>query len=265
MKHKIVPIDDSITMEDAMSEFNQMYVPIGSVLDRYQDLPDNVKGGLKARNLGGIDNRLNKVAPNLGIEFSSDKTTERLEQVFLAYDNKIAELETANKGLKDNLTLESKAEIEKLNQSIKDLTALNEKLRGDLELTSKEKETISKEFTQKELQIRVNSLRSAAESKFILIDDVNTRDACELDKMKFNFTLDEQGNEIVYDETGKAVLSTTTAGAFAKYDEVLSNIYTKRNAHKKLNGNGSFQRVEIPEEKIISGRTLLSKRDYSKA
>ena len=78
----------------------------------------------------------------------------------------------------------------------------------------------------------VNSKLALAKSEFNLVEDINIRDACLFEESKYKFTADESQNEVVYDSNNQRVLSSTKAGEFAYYKEVLLNIYIKRKAQK---------------------------------
>ena len=71
-----------------------------------------------------------------------------------------------------------------------------------------------------------------AKSEFVLVEDINIRDACLFEESKYKFTADESQNEVVYDSNNQRVLSSTKAGEFASYKEVLQSIYIKRKALK---------------------------------
>lgn len=257
-KHKIVPSEEGISMEDALLEFNNLYIPKAEIISRYGDLDEQTKSALKAKNLGSIDNRLNKVASTLGVTLDQEKTTERLEAIVSAYESKIADLNAKNEELVKNP--ESKKEIENLTQKIADLTALNDKLKVDYEKTIEEKTTIEKEFTTKEKQLYISTQLNSVKSQFVLIEDQNTRDACELDFMKLKFEIDENKAQVVYGEDGKIILSKTKAGAYADYKEVVESIYTKRNAFKKVVGGGVHTPVVSDDKKALTGRVDLASK-----
>lgn len=237
-KFKIVPSEEGISPEDAMLEFNSVYIPIDSIAKRFDDLPETERYKLFGKAATAIDSRVNKELKELGLA-PSNKTHDNVETVITSLKTKITELTEANTSLKDNTDKATKNEIEKLTQKVDDLTRVNEKLKNDLDTVSNEKQNIEKEFTQKEIQIIIGSKLSAAKNEFVLIEDMNIRDACSFDEAKYSFKLDENQNEVVYDTNGQVVLSTTKAGAFANYKEVLESIYTKRGAFKKVTGIGN--------------------------
>ena len=86
----------------------------------------------------------------------------------------------------------------------------------------------------------VNSKLGLTKNEFVLVEDINIRDACAFDEAKYKFGLDENQNEVVYDSNNQIVLSSAKAGKFASYKEVLESIYLKRGAFKKVTGNGSL-------------------------
>lgn len=86
----------------------------------------------------------------------------------------------------------------------------------------------------------VNSKLTLAKNEFVLVEDINIRDACAFDEAKYKFGIDENQKEVVYDSKNERVLSSAKAGEFASYKEVLESIYTKRGAFKKVTGNGSL-------------------------
>lgn len=257
-KFKIVPSEEGGSIEDAMLEFNNTYIPKTELMSRYGELDEATKGALKAKNLGSIDSRLNKVATNLGVTLEQEKTTERLDAIMSAYEAKIVDLTTKNEELIKNP--ESKKQIEELQQKIDNLISLNEKLKGDYEKTIEEKTTIEKEFTNKEKQLYISTQLNAVKNAAILIEDQNTRDACELDFIKLNFELDDNKNQIVYGEDGKAILSKIKAGAFADYSEIAESIYSKRNAYKKIAGGGVHVPTISEDKKALTGRVDLASK-----
>lgn len=237
-KFKIGPSEEGISLEDALLEFNSVYIPIDSIADRFKDLPEAQRNKLYGKSAQAIDSRVNKELKELNLQ-PSDKTHDNVETVIATLKTKNAELTEANTSLKENTDKATKDEIEKLTQKIEDLTRVNKKLKDDFDIVSNEKQNIEKEFSQKEIQIMVGSKLSATKNEFVLVDDINIRDACAFDEAKYSFKLDENQNEVVYDSNGQVVLSTTKAGAFANYKEVLESIYTKRGAFKKVTGIGN--------------------------
>ncbi len=238
MKFNIVPSEEGISPEDAMLEFNNIYIPIASVADRFSELPESERNKLYGKAATAVDSRINKEAKELGLTLDG-KLHDNVETVISTLKTKIIELTETNASLKENTDKATKDEIEKLTQKVNDLTSLNDKLKGDLETVSNEKQTIEKEFTQKEIQIMVSSKLGSAKNEFILVEDVNIRDACTFDETKYKFALDENQKEVVYDSNNQIVLSKVQAGEFASYKEVLESIYVKRGAVKKTNGNGN--------------------------
>jgi hypothetical protein len=102
---------------------------------------------------------------------------------------------------------------------------------------------------------------SAAKNEFVLVEDMNIRDVCLFDESKYSFKLDENQNEVVYDSNGQVVLSSTKAGAFANYKEVLESIYVKRGAFKKVTGTGTMN-VDRSQNSapVIANRIDLSSK-----
>ena len=238
-KFQIVPSEEGISPEDAMLEFNSVYIPIGSVAERIHEIPDDQKNKIYGKMANTIEQKISKDANELGLTLNG-KLHENVETVMATYKAKIVELTEANTSLKENTDKASRNEIEKLTQKVNDLNILNEKLRGDFDVVSNEKQNIEKEFTQKEIQIIVSSKLGQAKNEFVLVEDMNIRDVCTFDETKYKFTVDENQNEVVYDLNGQVVLSSAKAGAFASYKEVLESIYTKRGAFKKVTGVGSM-------------------------
>lgn len=230
---------EGFTLEDAMLEFNSVYIPINSVADRFKDLPESQRNKLYGKAATAIDSRVNKELKDLDLE-PSDKTHDNVESVLTAYKAKIVELTEANTNLKENADKAAKAEIEKLTQEVADYKKLSEKLKGDFENVSNEKKTIESEFTQKQIELMVNSKLGLAKNEFVLVEDINIRDACSFDESKYKFGLDENQNEVVYDSNNQRVLSSSKAGEFASYKEVLESIYVKRGAFKKVTGTGNL-------------------------
>lgn len=265
-KFKIVPSEEGISQEEALLDFNSVYIPIDSIAQRFNDLPETERNKLYGKAATAVDSRINKEAKELGLTLEG-KLHDNVETVIATLKTKIAELTEANISLKENTDKAAKSEIEKLTQKVSDLTTLNEKLKGDLDIVSNEKQTIEKEFSQKEIQIMVGSKLSAAKNEFVLVDDMNIRDACAFDEAKYSFKLDENQNEVVYDSNGQVVLSSTKAGAFANYKEVLESIYVKRGAFKKVNGNGALtldrsknEKTPIPNRIDMSSKITLGKK-----
>jgi hypothetical protein len=151
-KFQIVPSEEGISPEDAMLEFNSVYIPIGSVAERFSELPETERNKLYGKAATAVDSRINKEAKELGLTLEG-KLHDNVETVIATYKAKIVELTEANTSLKENTDKASRNEIEKLTQKVNDLNILNEKLRGDFDLVSNEKQNIEKEFTQKEIQI----------------------------------------------------------------------------------------------------------------
>jgi len=259
-KFQIVPSEEGISPEDAMLEFNSVYIPIGSVAERIHEIPDDQKNKIYGKMANTIEQKINKDANELGLTLNG-KLHENVETIMSTYKAKIVELTEANASLKENTDKASRNEIEKLTQKVNDLTNLNEKLKGDFDTVSNEKQNIEKEFTQKELQIIISSKLSAAKNEFVLVEDMNIRDVCLFDESKYSFKLDENQNEVVYDSNGQVVLSSTKAGAFANYKEVLESIYVKRGAFKKVTGTGTMN-VDRSQNSapVIANRIDLSSK-----
>lgn len=259
-KFQIVPSEEGISPEDAMLEFNSVYIPITSVAERFSELPETERNKLYGKAATAVDSRINKEAKELGLTLEG-KLHDNVETVIATYKAKIAELTEANTSLKENTDKASRNEIEKLTQKVNDLNILNEKLRGDFDAVSNEKQNIEKEFTQKEIQIIVSSKLGQAKNEFVLVDDINIRDACTFDETKYKFTLDENQNEVVYDINGQVVLSSAKAGAFASYKEVLESIYIKRGAFKKVTGTGTMNIDRTQNTApVLSNRIDMSSR-----
>ena len=236
---KIVPSEEGGSQEEALLAFNEEYIPINSIAERFGDLPETVRKKIYGKAATVVNSRINKEAKELEVELV-DKLSDNVDIIIATYKAKINELTEANASLKENTDKAVKAEIEKLTQEVADYKKLSEKLKGDFENVSNEKQNIEKEFTQKEIQIMVSSKLGQAKNDFVLVEDMNIRDACTFDESKYKFTLDESQNEVVYDANGQVVLSGQKHGAFASYKEVLESIYNKRGAFKKVTGNGSL-------------------------
>ena len=230
---------EGFTLEEANVAFGETYIPINSIADRFKDLPESQRNKLYGKAATAIDSRVNKELKELDIE-PSDKTHDNVESVLAAYKAKINELTEANTKLKDNTEKAAKEEIEKLTQDLADYKKLSDKLKLDLESVSNEKKTIETEFTQKQIELMVNSKLGLAKNEFVLVEDINIRDACAFDEAKYKFGLDENQNEVVYDSNNQRVLSSSKAGEFASYKEVLESIYIKRGAFKKVTGTGNL-------------------------
>jgi len=257
---------EGFTLEDAMLEFNSVYIPINSVADRFKDLPESQRNKLYGKAATAIDSRVNKDLKELGIE-PSDKTHDNVESVLAAYKAKINELTEANTKLKDNTEKSAKEEIEKLTQKIDDLARVNEKLKSDYELVSNEKKNIETEFTQKQIETIINNKINKAKSDFLLVEDTNIKKACAYDESQYKFGLDENQNEIVYNSEGKAVLSKLKAGEFASYKEVYESIFTENSAFKKVTGTGNLTldrsqntNTPIPNRVDMSSKITLGKK-----
>lgn len=256
-KFKIVPSEEGISVEDAMLEFNSVYIPIANVADRFNEVPDEQRSKIYGKVAQSVDSRIGKEAKELGLTLEG-KLHENVETVIGALKTQIVELKEANEKLKDSTDKAAKAEIEKLTQKVNDLTTLNEKLKNDYEGVANEKVKIETEFTQKQLELIINNKLNLAKSEYVLVEDINIRDACTFDESKFKFTLDESQNEVVYDSNGQAVLSKVKAGAFADYKEVLESIYTKRGAFKKVIGGGGVNQPVSGERPKLQNRTNLA-------
>jgi hypothetical protein len=175
------------------------------VAERIHEIPDDQKNKIYGKMANTIEQKINKDANELGLTLNG-KLHDNVEAVMSTYKAKIVELTEANTSLKENTDKASRNEIEKLTQKVNDLNILNEKLRGDFDVVSSEKQNIEKEFTQKEIQIIVGSKLGQAKNEFVLVEDMNIRDACTFDETKYKFTLDENQNEVVYDINGQVVL-----------------------------------------------------------
>ena len=231
MSFKIVPSEEGGSQEEALLAFNKEYIPINNIAERFGDLPETERKKIYGKAATVVNSRINKEAKELEVELV-DKLSDNVDIILATYKAKINELTEANASLKENADKAAKAEIEKLTQEVSDYKKLSEKLKGDFENVSNEKKTIEKDFSQKEIQITISEKLAEAKREFTLVEDINTRDACILDEIKYKFTLDENQNQVVYDINGQVVLSSEKAGEFACYKEVLKSIYTKRKAIK---------------------------------
>jgi hypothetical protein len=265
-KFKIVPSEEGISPEDAMLEFNSVYIPIGSVAERIHEIPDDQKNKIYGKMANTIDQKISKDANELGLTLNG-KLHENVETVMSTYKAKIVELTEANASLKENTDKASRNEIEKLTQKVNDLTNLNEKLKGDLDTVSNEKQNIEKEFTQKEIENIINDRKNKAKSEFLIVEDISIRKACAYDESQYKFTLDENLNDVVYDLDGKVVLSKIKAGEFASFREIFQTIFTENSAHKKVTGTGSMNldRTQnsapvIPNRIDLSSKVTLGKK-----
>jgi len=254
--YKIVPSEEGTTPEQALEAFNKEYVPVNSIADRLNEFEDQQKK-VFGKVAGTIDSKLNKEAKEFGLTLEG-KTTENVDLIISTFKNKITELETKYQNALTNP--ESKEEIEKLKQSIADRDLLINKLQGDYKATLDAKTEIEQNYSAKEKQLIVSNKLENAKNNFLLIEDQNTRDACQLDLMQHSFDIDEAGNEIVRDQSGKIIVSTSNAGAYADYKEVLNTIYTKRNAHRKIQGVGEVKPKGITETtNVLSNRVILKR------
>ncbi|WP_196300082.1 hypothetical protein, partial [Streptococcus pneumoniae] len=86
-----------------------------------------------------VDSRINKEAKELGLTLEG-KLHDNVETVIATYKAKIVELTEANTSLKENTDKASRKEIEQLTQKVSDLTNLNQKLKGDFDTVSTEKQ-----------------------------------------------------------------------------------------------------------------------------
>src|SRR5574343_373661 len=246
-KFKIVPSEEGGSLEEAMLEFNSLYIPKDSIVERYSDIPETEKAKLFGRVAGSIDAKVKKYASSLELEIEGKKTNEIVELLATTYEGKITELNEKIDSLTANAEKETKAEIDTLKTELAAKQTLIDKLKTDLDTTIEAKTNIEQSFTEKERQLIISNKLESAKSQYILVDDSNTRDACQLDILKLKFELDSEGKEIVKNEKGDIILSTSNTG-YADYKEVLGSIYTKRNAHKKVIGggvSGTPQKVEI--------------------
>jgi len=66
-KFQIVPSEEGISPEDAMLEFNSVYIPIGSVAERFSELPETERNKLYGKAATAVDSRINKEAKELGL------------------------------------------------------------------------------------------------------------------------------------------------------------------------------------------------------
>lgn len=259
MTFKIVPSEEGGNQEQAILDHNLQYVALNAVASRLNDIPEGQLNAIFGRVAGTMDVRLRKSAAALGINLEGVKTPEHLEQVLAAYEIKVSELNQSIEDLNKDRDEATKAEVSKLTQRIKDLEDLNAKISKDFQVVATEKETISSEFTKKQREITISNLIQLAEKDFIMVDDSNTKDAVEYEKSKHNWTIDDENNQIVYDSEGKAILSSKGTG-FASFKEVTEMILTKKNAHKKVSGEGGFTKLtEVPNMQPIAGRNPAGK------
>lgn len=254
MLYKIVPSEEGITQEQALATFNKEYVPVDSIADRLNEFEEQQKK-VFGKVAGTIDSKLNREAKEFGITLEG-KTIENVDLIISTFKAKIAEWEGKYNNALTNP--EAKAEIEALTQKLSDQKSLIEKLQGDYAKTLEAKTEIEQNFTAKERQLVISNKLESAKNQFILIEDKNTRDACQLDLMNHKFELDEAGEEIVRDQSGKIIVSTVKQGGYADYKEVLNTIYTNRNAHRKIQGGGDIIPKGITETtKVLTDRVIL--------
>jgi len=259
MTFKIVPSEEGGSQEQAILDHNLQYVALNAVASRLNDIPEGQLNAIFGRVAGTMDVRLRKSAAALGINLEGVKTPEHLEQVLGAYEIKLGELNKSIEDLNKDRDEATKAEVSKLTQRIKDLEDLNAKISNDFKVVATEKETIASEFTKKQREITISNLIQLAEKDFIMVDDSNAKDAVEYEKSKHNWTIDDENNQIVYDADGKAILSSKGTG-FASFKEVTEMILTKKNAHKKVSGEGGFTKLtEVPNMQPIAGRNPAGK------
>lgn len=254
MLYQIVPSEEGVTQEQALEAFNKEYIPVVSIADRLNEFEDQQKK-VFGKVAGTIDSKLNREAKEFGIILEG-KTSENVDLIISTFKTKILELETKYTNALTNP--EAKAEIDALTQKLSDQKSLIEKLQGDYAKTLEAKTEIEQNFTAKERQLVISNKLESAKNQFILIEDQNTRDACQLDLINHKFELDEEGNEVVRDQNGKIIVSTAKQGAYADYKEVLNSIYTKRNAHRKVQGGGDIIPKGITETtKVLTDRVIL--------
>ena len=255
--YKIVPSEESTSQEQAIEAFNKEYVPINAIFDRLQDIPEDQKSKIYGKVAGSVDSKLNKEAKELGLTLEG-KTPDNVELIISTLKAKYSELESKyNDAL---VNPESKAEIEALKQKLSDKETLIAKLQNDYQSTLDAKTEIEQSYTAKEKQLIISNKLQNAKSKFLLIEDQNTKDACTLEEMFHKFEMDESGNEIVRDQSGKIIVSTVNAGGYADYTEVLNSIYTRKNAHRKVQGVGEVRPKGITEStNILNGRVILKR------
>ncbi len=229
---------EGCTLEDAMLEFNSVYIPINSISDRFKDLPESQRNSIYGKAAQTVDSRINKEAKELGLTLDG-KLHDNVESVINAYKAQITELNESIASLKDNTDKASKNEIEKLTQKVNDLTSLNAKLTNDLENVSNEKQTIEAKYTEKELEIIINHAKELAKKEVILVDNADKRELVENDYNRIVFKVDENKNTYAVDANGNAIISKVNAGKFADPTEIYNDIVAKREAYKKTSGNGN--------------------------
>lgn len=264
-KFKIVA-SEGFTTEEANIAFGETYIPINSIADRFKDLPESQRNKLYGKAATAIDSRVNKDLKELGIE-PSDKTHDNVESVLAAYKSKINELTEANSKLKDNTEKAAKEEIEKLTQEISDYKKLNEKLKSDLELVSNEKQTIEEKYSKKELEIIISQAKDLAKRDVPLVDNEDKRELVENDYNKVVFKVGEDKSIYAVDSNGNAIISKIHAGKFADQFEIYNEIVAKREAYKKISGNGGIHldkslntKDPIPNRIDMSSKITLGKK-----
>jgi len=238
-KFQIVPSEEGISPEDAMLEFNSVYIPIGSVAERFSELPETERNKLYGKAATAVDSRINKEAKELGLTLEG-KLHDNVETVIATYKAKIVELTEANTSLKENTDKASRNEIEKLTQKVNDLTNLNSKLTNDLESISNEKQNIEAKYTEKELEIIINQAKEKAKQDVILVENADKRELVENDYNRVVFKVDENKATYAVDVNGNAIPSKINHGKFADPTEIYNDIVLKREAYKKVNGIGSI-------------------------
>jgi GTPase SAR1 family protein len=263
-KFQIVPSEEGISPEDAMLEFNSVYIPIGSVAERIHEIPDDQKNKIYGKMANTIEQKINKDANELGLTLNG-KLHDNVEAVMSTYKAKIVELTEANTSLKENTDKASRNEIEKLTQKISDLTNLNEKLKNDLEIVSTEKQTIEANFTQKEIETFIDKAKDKAKEKVILVDNLDKRELVDNDYNKVLFKVTENKEIYAVDSNGNAIISKINHGKFADPDEIYNDIVFKREAYKKVNGAGALtidknEKTPIPSRIDLSSKVTLGKK-----
>ena len=258
-KFQIVPSEEGISPEDAMLEFNSVYIPIGSVAERFSELPETERNKLYGKAATAVDSRINKEAKELGLTLEG-KLHDNVETVIATYKAKIVELTEANTSLKENTDKASRNEIEKLTQKVNDLNILNEKLRGDFDIVSNEKNNIEEKYTQKELQMIISQAKELAKRDVHLIENQDKRELVESDYDKVTFRVDENKSIYAVDYNGNAIISKIHAGKFADQFEIYNEIVAKREAYKKVSGIGGIIDRTQNAAPILSNRIDLSSK-----
>ena len=98
---KIVPSEEGGSQEEALLAFNKEYIPVGSIADRFGDLPESERNKLYGKSATVVNSRINKEAKELEVELV-DKLADNVDIILSTYKAKINELTEANASLKEN-------------------------------------------------------------------------------------------------------------------------------------------------------------------